>query len=60
VILGGIPIYVDEEYRDEVIPQGTQIVEQFYDIINKGDIVEPMDKEAWKHYKRENPNFFVK
>ena len=26
--LGGVPIYVDEEFKDKVIPKGTQQVEK--------------------------------
>jgi hypothetical protein len=37
IILGGIPIYVDNEFRDEVIPQGTQAVEVFYDVLKEID-----------------------
>ena len=37
VILGGIPIFVDEEFRPDVIPTGTQNVERFYDVLNEID-----------------------
>ena len=30
VFLGGVPIYVDPELRDKVIPRGTQKVEQLF------------------------------
>ncbi len=33
VVLGGVPIYVDEEYRDQIIPKATQKVEVFYDVL---------------------------
>lgn len=33
IICGGIPIYVDENVRDKVIPVGTQKVETFYDVL---------------------------
>jgi iron-sulfur cluster repair protein YtfE (RIC family) len=30
IVIGGIPIYVDEQFRQEVIPKGIPVVEQFY------------------------------
>ena len=33
IILGGVPIFVDEEFRDDIIPKGTQTVEVFYDVL---------------------------
>ena len=37
IILGGIPIFVDEEFRDRVIPKATQHVETFYSILSAID-----------------------
>ena len=40
IVLGGIPIYVDEEFRNDVIPVGTQNVELFYDVLKEVDCYE--------------------
>ena len=53
VFLGGVPIYVDDEYRDAVIPQATQQVETFYDSLRKIDAYETLDSD-------QEENFFVK
>jgi hypothetical protein len=40
VILGGIPIYIDKEFREEAIPEGTGKVEMFYDGRKRLDLFE--------------------
>eukprot|EP00347_Sterkiella_histriomuscorum_P019886 403339935 len=40
IILGGVPIYVDDEFREEVIPSGTREVEKFYDHLSFLDGIE--------------------
>ncbi|TNV73154.1 hypothetical protein FGO68_gene3763 [Halteria grandinella] len=61
IILGGVPIYVDEEFRDEVIPQGTQTVEVFYDVLKEIDCFEAKKrKSGGGRVSGGNENYFVK
>ena len=48
---------MDEEFRDEVIPQGTQTVEVFYDVLKEIDSFEAVKR---KSNGGQGNNFFVK
>ena len=48
-VIGGVPIYVDVDCRDAVIPRGKQMVERLMTEVNKLDLYAPNDA----------PNFYV-